>query len=60
MATTKDLTVELDTELITRLKVYSAATGKTIKSLVGKWISEKVPPMPAMAGKRLTESEATA
>lgn len=42
----KDLTVEVDEGLITRLKVYSALTGKAIKVLVGGWLDEKLPPLP--------------
>lgn len=53
MAKTKDLTVEVDLDLFTRLKVYSALTGKAIKVLVGAWLDEKLPPLPR-------ESEATA
>ena len=51
MAKTRDLTVEVDETLITRLKVYSALTGQTIKSVVSEWL-KTLPPLPR-------ESEAT-
>lgn len=53
MANAKDLTVEVETNLITRLKIQSALTGQTIKALVAKILDEKLPPLPR-------ESEATA
>jgi hypothetical protein len=37
---------DLDPELVRRLKVYCVTTGQTIKSVVAKVISEKVPPPP--------------
>jgi hypothetical protein len=53
VAETKDLTVEVDVSLIKRLKVYSAITGRPVKTLVSRWLDEKLPPLPQ-------ESEATA
>ena len=53
MANAKDLTVKVETTLITRLKIQSALTGQTIKALVAKILDEKLPPLPQ-------ESEATA
>jgi hypothetical protein len=46
VAKTKDLTVEVDADLIRRLKVYSALTGKAVKALVSAWLDEKLPPLP--------------
>jgi hypothetical protein len=46
MAETRDLTVEVDEDLIRRLKVHSAITGQTVKSLVRRWLDEKLPPLP--------------
>lgn len=51
MAKTKWAT-DLDPDLIRRLKIYSAVTGQTIRSLVSRWLDEKLPPLPC-------ESEAT-
>lgn len=53
MANAKDLTVKVETTLITRLKIQSALTGQTIKALVAKILDETLPPLPQ-------ESEATA
>lgn len=47
---------DLDPELIHRLKIYCVTTGQTIKSVVAKVISEKVPPAPSLP----RQSEATA
>lgn len=53
MAETKDLNVEVDVSLITRLKVYAAIVGQPVKVIVARWLDEKLPPLPQ-------ESEATA
>jgi hypothetical protein len=53
VAKTKDLTVEVDETLVTRLKVYSALTGTAAKVWVSRWLDEHLPPLPQ-------ESEATA
>jgi hypothetical protein len=53
VANAKDLTVKVETTLITRLKIQSALTGQTIKALVAKILDETLPPLPQ-------ESEATA
>jgi hypothetical protein len=50
---TKTWTTDLDPDVIRRLKIYSAATGQTIKSLVNRWLDERLPPLPR-------EREATA
>ena len=52
MAETKDLNVEVDVSLITRLKVYAAIVGQPVKVIVARWLDEKLPPLPQ-------ESEAT-
>ena len=49
MARKKDLTVEVDEDLITRLKVYAALTGRTGKFWVAKWLNEHLPPLPREA-----------
>jgi len=49
---TKPLNADVDESVFRRLKVYSAATGQTIKSIVNRWLDEKLPPLPR-------ESEAT-
>jgi hypothetical protein len=46
VADAKDLTVKVETTLITRLKIQSALTGQTIKALVAKILDEKLPPLP--------------
>lgn len=53
VAETKDLNVEVDVSLITRLKVYAAIVGQPVKVIVARWLDEKLPPLPQ-------ESEATA
>lgn len=53
MARVKDLNVKVETDLLTRLKIYSAFVGLPMKVLVAKWLDEKLPPLPR-------ESEATA
>jgi hypothetical protein len=50
---TKALNADVDESVFRRLKVYSAATGQTIKSLVNRWLDENLPALPR-------ESEATA
>jgi hypothetical protein len=46
VAKTKDLTVEVDEDLITRVKVHAALTGQTVKFWVSEWLNEKAPPLP--------------
>jgi hypothetical protein len=59
---TKQLNTDLDTDVIRRLKVYSALSGKTMRFLVNKWLGEKLDEKlpPRAMPRRLTESEATA
>jgi hypothetical protein len=52
VAKTEPLTTDVDKDVKRRLKIYSAVTGQTIRSLVNKWLDEALPPLPH-------ESEAT-
>lgn len=56
----KRFTTEVEQDVFTRLKAYSALSGKAVKYLVNQILSEALPPLPVSPGSRLSESEATA
>ena len=60
MAQTEPLTTDVDPELKRRLKVYSAVTGQTIRSLLSQWLDEKLPPLPPAPETGQTAPEAVA
>lgn len=59
MAETETLTTDVARTVKKRLKVYSAATGLTIRFIVNSLLDEKLPPLPGLPAGRLRESEAT-
>lgn len=42
----KAVNAKVDDTVFLRLKLYSAATGQTIKSILNRLIDEKMPPLP--------------
>lgn len=60
MAETEPLTTDVDEDVKRRLKVYSAMTGQTIRSLVNRWLDEALPPLPPAPETERAQPEAVA